>query len=118
MQLLPSLKSGRAAQYPVRRTVRVGVDTITFMDGEEQRCATTSPLHEWTIQFGLLDEQELRALQVFVAQEQGPAGSFEFTDPVDGVRYGNCSLKLETLSEWFEAPGRMRAQIVIRENPN
>ena len=118
MLTLPLLKSGQVAQYPLRRSLTQTVDTVAFLDGSEQRSAASRALHEWTIQFGLIDEQELNALEVFVEQQQGETGQFAFTDPVDGVQYSNCSLSIEVLSETFQAPGRVKTMIVIRENPN
>jgi phage-related protein len=118
MATLPLLKSGQLAQYPLRRTLKQNVETIAFLDGAEQRCATSRLLHEWTIQLGLIDEQELSAIETFVEQQQGPAGPFQFTDPLDGVQYNNCSLVLDVLSETFHGPGRVMTSLVIRENPN
>ena len=117
MSTLPLLKSGQIAQYPLRRRIRQNVETIAFLDGTEQRCATSRPLHEWTIQLDLIDEQELNAIESFVRGQQGAAGHFEFTDPADGIRYSNCSLTLDVLNECFEAPGRVLARLLIRENP-
>jgi phage-related protein len=118
MPTLPLLKSGQIAQYPLRRTLKSNVETIAFLDGSEQRCATSRPLHEWTIQLGLIDEQELSALESFVEQQEGQVEQFQFTDPVDGVQYNNCSLALDVLSETFHAPGRVMTILVIRENPS
>jgi phage-related protein len=118
MPTFPLLKSGQDAQYPVRRTLRQNVETISFLDGSEQRCATSGPLHEWTIQFGLIDEQELGAIETFVEQLQGETGQFAFTDPLDGIQYNNCSLAISSLSETFHGPGRIATELVIRENPN
>jgi phage-related protein len=118
MPTLPLLKSGQIAQYPFRRSVRLNVDTVSFVDGTEQRCATSRALHEWTIQLGLIDEEELSALESFVQQQQGQTGHFEFTDPTDGTQYNNCSLALDVLSETLLAQGRVMTALVIRENPN
>ena len=118
MPTLPLLKSGQIAQYPLRRSLRQNVDTVAFLDGAEQRCATSRPLHEWTIQLGLIDEQEMNAIETFVQQQQGQSGSFQFTDPSDGVQYGNCSLAMVVLDETFHGPGRSMTVLVIRENPD
>lgn len=117
MATLPLLKSGHAVQYPLKRSCEVGVDTIAFLDGSEQRCALTRPLREWTIQLGLIDEQELQSLESFVREQQGKVGRFQFTDPATGAQYNDCSLALDILSERFDAPGRVGAALVIRENP-
>ena len=118
MPTLPLLKSGQFVQYPLHRALHQEVDTISFLDGSEQRSTTSRPLHEWTVQLALIDEQELSALESFVEQQQGGAGQFQFTDPSTGVQYDNCSLKLDILSETLHAPGRVTTVLVIRENPN
>jgi phage-related protein len=118
MVTFPLLKSGQEAQYPVCRTVKQNVETVSFLDGSEQRCATAGTLREWTIQLHLIDEQELRNLELFFEQLQGQAGQFTFIDPLDGVQYNNCSLVNGSLSELFQGPGRVSATLVIRENPN
>ena len=118
MLTFPLLKSGQQVQYPLRRTLRQNVETVSFLDGSEQRCATSGALHEWTIQLGLIDEQELNALATFVEQIEGETGQFTFTDPLDGVQYNNCSLATGGLSETFHGPGRATTELVIRENPN
>jgi hypothetical protein len=117
MTTLPLLKSGQTLQYPLRRSLKQAVETVAFMDGTEQRCASSRALHQWTIQYGLLDEEELGALEIFVNQVQGESGQFPFTDPADGVQYPNCSLAMEVLSETFQGPDRTSATLVIRENP-
>lgn len=118
MLSFPLLKSGQAVQYPVRRTTRQGVDTVSFLDGTEQRCATTKLLHEWKVQLSLIDEQEANALIVFLSQAQGQTQPFTFTDPLDGTKYDNCSLVDESMLQIFEGPGRVSAVLTIRENPN
>jgi hypothetical protein len=118
MPTLPLLKSGQTVQYPLRRSLKQSVETIAFMDGTEQRCASSRALHQWTLQYRSLDEEEISALETFVYQVQGESGQFAFTDPADGVQYPNCSLALQLLSESFEGPSRVSATLVIRENPN
>ncbi len=118
MATLPLLKSGQTVQYPLRRALKQAVETVAFLDGSEQRCATSRPLHEWTLQLALIDEQELSALETFVEQQQGETGQFVFTDPQDGIQYNNCSLAVEVFQETFQSPGRIMTRLLIRENPN
>ncbi len=118
MPTFPLLKSGQETQYPIRRTLIQKVETVAFLDGTEQRCATSGPLHEWTVQLSLIDEQELSALEVFAEQMQGLTGQFTFIDPLDGVQYNNCSLATGSLTEVFHGPGRISSELVIRENPD
>jgi phage-related protein len=117
MLTFPVLKSGQDSQYPFRRTLIQNVQTVSFLDGSEQRCATAGALHQWTIQLSLIDEQELSALETFLKQLQGETGQFAFTDPLDGVQYNNCSLASGSLSETFYGPGRAATELMIRENP-
>lgn len=118
MLTFPVLKSGQEAQYPVRRRLMQNVQTVSFLDGSEQRCATSGLLHEWTIQLSLVDEQEAAALESFVEQLQGQTGQFAFTDPLDGTQYNNCSLASGDFDELFQGPGRVSVDVVIRENPS
>ena len=117
MSSLPLLASGETVQYPFKRSIKQAVDTVTFLDGSEQRSAASRLLHEWTIQLGMIDEEELSALELFVVQLQGEAGQFAFTDPADSTQYTNCSLAIEVLSETYQSPGRVSTMLVIRENP-
>src|SRR5579863_8542345 len=117
MATLPFLKSGQTAQYPLRRTLKQTVETISFLDGSEQRCATSRTLHEWTLQLGSIDEEELNAVETFVEQLQGQTGQFAFTDPLDGTVYNNCSLAAGNLTEIFSGPGRAGTVLIVRENP-
>jgi hypothetical protein len=116
MPSLPPLKSGQIAQYPFRRTIRQDVDTVAFLDGSEQRCVTTKPLHRWKIDLALLDEQEMRSLTDFILQQQGQTGRFDFTDPADGVTYPNCSFAMDANTIALMEEGRLKMQITIREN--
>ncbi len=115
MPTLPQLKSGQIAQHPLHCTVRQDVDTISFLDGSEQRCATSRARHQWTILLRLLDEQEAAALAAFV-ERQGGTGQFEFRDPADGTNYPNCSFALDTWRLEPTGPGRAMTELVIREN--
>lgn len=116
MAALPLLKSGQAAQYPFKCSVKASVETVTFLDGSEQRYAMSRPQREWTMDLDLIDEQELAAIETFVKQQQGQIGKFQFTDPQDGVQYDNCSLSLGVLREDYSGPGRAKTVLVIREN--
>ena len=118
MLTFPLLKSGQelnihfAAHY--YKTYRLSRSST----GANSDALSRSPLHEWSLQLELIDEQELNTLQSFVEQLQGETGQFTFTDPLDGTLYNNCSLALGSLAEIFSGPGRTATQLVIRENPN
>lgn len=116
MPTLPSLKSGQVTQHPLVRTIDQNVDTILFLDGSEQRCPTSRPLHQWTIHLALLDQQESSALAAFFEQQAGN-GLFAFRDPVDGVNYPNCSFASDTWTLQLQGPGHAATELVIREEP-
>lgn len=117
MSTLPLLKTGRAAQYPLGRRTRQDIHTIQFVDGSEQRCATTQPLHEWTLKFHLIDEHELHEIEAFVTQQEGATGNFVFVDPATGTQYNNCSIAITPLQSTYHSPGRLSVVLSIRENP-
>lgn len=118
MLTFPLLKTGQETQYPFRRTLRQNVESVSFLDGSEQRCAIAGPLLEWSIQLDLIDEQELSALELFVEQLQGQTEQFTFTDPLNGIQYNNCSLADGSFAELFLSPGRTSTTLVIRQNPD
>ena len=116
MTTLPPLKSGQIVQYPLRRRIQQNVDAVQFLDGSEQRCATTRALRQWTIKLDLLDEQELSALSGFVLEQQTENAQFAFTDPCDGITYTNCSFAFESWTATHTDQGRMTTELIIREN--
>jgi hypothetical protein len=118
MATLPPLKSGRVVQYPVSCTIEQRIDTIGFLDGSEQRSAITRPLRRWRVALQLLDEEELASLTSFVVEQKGRAGSFEFTDPSDGVTYPRCSFGGDEWTATLIAEGRLSTELTIWENPS
>jgi phage-related protein len=116
MPTIPPLKTGQVTQHPLVRTISQNVDTVSFLDGTEQRCPISRPLHQWTIHLALLDQQELSALAMFVEQQAG-VGVFEFRDPVDGVNYPRCTFVPDTWMLEVTDQGRAATTLVIREEP-
>ena len=69
-----------------------------FLDGSEQRFpGYGAPLRRWVIRLDLLDEAELATLEQFFEDQGGRAGTFSFTDPLDGTVYASCSFDSDEL---------------------
>ena len=117
MATFPILQSGRTAQYPMIRTIEQRSDVISFLDGTDQRSAVARARRRWMIDLAMLDEQELSALRTFVSQQHGSAGNFQFTDPLDGVVYADCSLEADSEEFTLDDHGRSSVKLIIRENP-
>jgi hypothetical protein len=117
MATFPVLKSGAVAQYPADRSVRYATEVLEFVDGSEQRFGLFgAPLHRWAIRLDLLDERELFELEAFFVAQTGAAGSFVFTDPLDGVEYADCSFESDDLALVFAGQGNGQTEVVVREN--
>lgn len=117
MPTFPTLKTGAVAQYPAARELRFQNHGVRFVDGTEQRYRDSAgTLRRWELALELLDEGEVAAIENFVAEVSGSAGTFSFTDPWDGHVYENCSLE----SDWIDmtASGEIRGgtRIAIVEN--
>jgi len=117
MSAFPQLKTGAVAQYPANRKVRFQNQVLRFVDGTQQRyrdCSTF--VREWDIRLDQLDEGEMAAIDEFFAQNQGRFGSFEFTDPWDGLVYANCSFAKDDLDLGCIAEMRGTVSLTIVEN--
>ena len=117
MPIFPILSTGAVAQYPLRRSRSYSTQVVRFVDGSEQRSRIfAQPLHTWHVRLELLSDTELTAIDDFFVQLEGGSGTFEFTDPLDGTVYPNCSLRNDQLAQAFEGPSKGRTEIVIQEN--
>jgi phage-related protein len=82
MSSFPVLSTGAVAQYPASRTFECATRVLVFVDGSEQRFRqTASPERRWTIRLEKLNDEEMAAIEAFLAGRQGSYGSFAFTDP-------------------------------------
>ena len=117
MSSFPQLKTGAACQYPLRRTEGFQTQVLRFLNGSEQRYREyTAGLKRWVIRLDLLDAREVAEVEEFFAGELGRFGSFEFTDPVDGVVYPSCSFDSDELEIGSLDEFRHRTTLVIRQN--
>jgi phage-related protein len=117
MASFPLLKTGVVAQYPTDRQRNFSTQVIRFLDGSEQRYPSYgTPLLSWTIQYDLLDESELAAIEEFFENQGGRAQTFSFTDPFDGTVYPSCSFGSDDLELQFAGPQDGKMQLVILEN--
>src|SRR5262249_24272816 len=115
MATFPTLKTGAVMQYPATATIRYSNQLLRFLDGAELRYRDASdPVHEWVIRLDLLDETEMRALELFFLEQQGEFGSFEFIDPKDNVSYPDCSLVIDEFEFSLNGEKRGRTSVVVR----
>ena len=116
MPQFPTLKSGATAQYPLERSHDAASRVLRFLDGTEQRfVARRSPPRRWVVRLDFLDEDELTRIEDFVKANRGRAGTFSFTDPLDGGIYPTCCLNDDEATVELLAAGRGRFALVIRE---
>lgn len=117
MATFPRLKTSAVAQYPAKRTIAFRNQTVRFLDGRDQRYRDSGlPVRRWVVALENIDESEAAALEEFFVGQQGAFGSFEFTDPWDGVLYEDCSFAIDAAE--FTAHGEMQTstRLVIQEN--
>lgn len=115
MPEFPRLKSGVTTQYPLRRTFRRRVRTLTFLDGGEQRYAAARQGRRWVVDLALLTEKEAARMDEFARQYFDTLEPFAFVDPVDGREYARCVLEGD--AQWLraEGEGRQATRLVIAE---
>src|ERR1041385_2487790 len=94
----PKLKTQAVAQYPLTTTLAFQNQTLTFLDGTQQRYRDAGEVRmRWEIRLTDLDEGELASMEEFFLANQGAFGSFTFIDPRDGTVYDDCSLQTDGL---------------------
>jgi hypothetical protein len=117
MSAFPTLKTGAVTQYPAQRGVAFSTVALQFVDGSEQRFRNyPAPLRRWVIQLALLDQAEMHQLQEFFRNVAGPAGTFSFTDPLDGLNYSNCSMESDSLTGVLASEWNGQTAVTIVEN--
>ena len=85
----PLLNSGAKAQYPLRQTTRFETHVMKFVDGCEQRFRQHRGAEKvWELQLSALDSDEARRVSLFVDEQAGRQGEFNFQDPQGGVVAG------------------------------
>jgi len=115
MAVFPQLKTGAVCQYPLGRTEMFRTEVIEFGDGSEQRYRDfKSGLREWSIGLTLLTDAEMAAIESFYWANGGAAGTFEFTDPFDGVTHDVCEFD-ESVRLVFEGPNRGATEVIVRQ---
>ncbi|MCC6389518.1 MAG: DUF2460 domain-containing protein [Bryobacterales bacterium] len=115
MSLFPKLKSGAICQYPTQFSLSWRTHVTMFLDGSEQRYASTSsPVRRWSIRLDLLDEQESLALQQFFVEQSGRYGIFEFQDPLTGQVYPECCFESDRNDMGQSGESRHHTTLTIR----
>ncbi|HXK02890.1 MAG TPA: DUF2460 domain-containing protein [Verrucomicrobiae bacterium] len=117
MATFPKLKTAAVAQYPLDRTTAFQNQTLTFVDGTQQRYRDApSARLKWGIRLADLDEGEMASMEEFFLANQGAFGSFAFTDPVDGQSYDDCSLQADGLEVLTVEEMRSATKVAIQQN--
>ena len=117
MATFPKLKTDAVAQYPLATTLMFQNQTLTFIDGTQQRYRDSAAAKSrWEIRLTDLDEGELASLEEFFLANQGAFGSFSFTDPRDGHVYEDCSLEADGLDATTVAEMRGATVLTILQN--
>jgi Conserved hypothetical protein 2217 (DUF2460) len=117
MAEFPTLCSGAVAQYGSEKANRFSTKVCRFLDGGEQRYPLYgSILRQWEIRLDYLADEELSRLESFFIEMAGPAGQFQFTDPLDGLVYPSCSFDGNSLGTEYRAENRGLAKLRIKEN--
>ena len=113
----PRLRTDAVAQYPASRRIQFQNQVLRFVDGTAQRYRDSSgPLRQWEIRLDQLNEDEMAAIEQFLADNQGSFGSFSFTDPWDNELYAACSFASDALSLICEAEMSGRTSFTVRQN--
>lgn len=117
MSDFPILKTGAVLQYPAAQTLAFSTHVMRFVDGSEQRCPLFgSPIRKWGIRLDLLDEQELRRMELFFDEQQGQTQDFSFTDPWSGTVYPSCHVEGGEIALEYLQEGQGRTELIIQEN--
>jgi len=117
MAAFPVLKTRAVAQYPLTRTTAFQNQTLTFLDGTQQRYRDAAGLRaRWEIRLSELDAGEMAAMEEFFLANQGTFGSFAFTDPIDGTVYTNCSLRVDAIEVATAEEMREATKITVVQN--
>jgi len=104
-------------QDPAEGRTSFATEVLRFVDGSEQRFRKSGkPVRRWVVRLDLLDEGEMKQLEVFFRAMQGALGSFRFLDPETGMLHSNCSLDQDKMGIVFQAEQRAGTTLVVREN--
>ena len=117
MTTFPRLKTDAVAQYPFTTTLTFQNQTLTFVDGTQQRYRDSAAARmRWEINLTKLDEGELAAVEEFFMANQGAFGSFAFTDPTDGHVYEQCSIEADSLEAMTLTEMRCATTMTVVQN--
>jgi hypothetical protein len=113
----PRLKTDAVAQYPFTTTLTFQNQTLTFVDGTQQRYRDSAAARmRWEINLTKVDEGELAAVEEFFMANQGAFGSFAFTDPTDGHVYEQCSIEADSLEAMTLTEMRCATTMTVVQN--
>lgn len=117
MSEFPKLKTGAHAQYPATRLTEYRTVVLRFLDGTEQRYREAgTPSRRWELDFRLIDEEEAGRIQELFEGSQGRLESFEFEDPLEGMKKRRCSFEEDELK--LELADESRSELIVRLREN
>lgn len=114
----PTLSSGAVAQYGSAVGFVSPAQIIRFVDGTDQRfLASGSVLRRWAIDFRLLNESEIAALEAFFSAMSGEYSTFTFPDPITGTSVPNCRIGApELISNYQDVDTAATSMWVVETN--
>jgi hypothetical protein len=117
MSEFPALKTGAVLQYPAEKRLRFSTMAVRFVDGSTQTFRDRKAvLRRWAVRLDLLTEEEMATLESFFVSQQGRQGTFEFTDPWDGVAYPSCSFDTDEAVFSLHDHARVSTLLWVRQN--
>lgn len=117
MALFPKLKTAAVTQFPSGRSLSYATEVLKFIDGSEQRFRRAGmPVSRWEISLSKLDARELADIREFFLSRQGRFGTFDFTDPWDGIEYSGCSFEEDELELTLDGERSSSTKLVIRRS--
>lgn len=112
----PKLSSGAISQYPTVQQTTALTNVMKFIDGSEQRFASSGKgLQAWQVSYELLNEQEFASIISFIQSTQAGTQAFAFRDPRTGITHNCCRLDLHQFKALYRE-GRSSLRLLIRED--
>jgi hypothetical protein len=113
----PALHTKALAQYPLERAASFAVEVLEFLDFSRQAYRDlASTKNRWVVALEKLDESEIARLKEFFELQRGRWGTFNFTDPWNGVVHPRCSFAEDSFQEHQSEEGRHQTRLTIYEH--
>ncbi|HYZ85286.1 MAG TPA: hypothetical protein VE621_12825 [Bryobacteraceae bacterium] len=114
--MLPTLKTGAFAQYPLEDGVEYSTAVLTHIDGSEQRFRQyRSKRRRWSLRYQDLGDGEIGILRSFWKNAFTTGEPFEMPNPKDGSVLGNCYFESQTFSVSFTDEDRCSLELIVEQ---